>query len=192
MALSGDWQWDYDFFGSFTCWHSMSSARMLNQLLYLWSFTPAELLQNWVLGVASEEEGNWCWPWWVWPLDCLLNCLGSQRLTVRHVPTSLWPTADLQRVTRPPSQLLLPVFDVVHQIFEAVDSDLLMCTVYLFSVQPICWPKKSSLLRKKIQMETFLLIFCITKPTFPAKVQVIILFQKVFSTWYKTELNGSM
>lgn len=41
-------------------------------------------------------------------------------------------------------------------------------------------------------METLLLIFCITKPKFPAKLQVITLFQEEFSTWYKTELNGSM
>lgn len=36
-------------------------------------------------------------------------------------------------------------------------------------------------------METLLLIFCVTKPKFPAKLQVVILFQEEFSTRYKTE-----
>lgn len=40
-------------------------------------------------------------------------------------------------------------------------------------------------------MQTLLLIFCIRKPKFPAKLQVLILLLAEFSTWYKPELNGS-
>lgn len=74
--------------GSFTYWH-MSSARMMNQLGYSQSFSPAELLQNWVLKVPSEEVDNWHRPCWLRHFDCLLNCLAWQKLKVLHIPTFL-------------------------------------------------------------------------------------------------------
>lgn len=163
MARSGDWQWDYDFFVLFMYWHGMSSPRMLNQLGYSWSFSPAEWLQNWVLEVVSKDEGNgvgyaeysnltasWivlpdrCWRSFTFPLyygPLLIFIVSRSLLHSLYYPSVLmWSIKSFR--------LLIQTY---------------WCAQFTYSLFSPFVGLKGHLFLKKIQMETLLLIFRITK-----------------------------